>query len=73
MPRLAQEALPERLVLGEVRRKELQRDHAVEDELVREVDDAHPAAAEHPLDAVAEQLGCPVRRSVGALTCPLRR
>ena len=55
-PRLAQEALAEAHVLGEVRREQLQRDVAVEREIVGAIDDAHPAAAEQRLDPVAGEL-----------------
>ncbi len=55
-PRLAQEALPERRVAGELRRNQLQCDGPVESELGRSVHHAHPAAAEHALDPVAGEL-----------------
>ena len=55
-PRLGQEPLAERDVFGEVRREQLQRDVAVEREIVGAVDDAHPAAAEERLQPVAGKL-----------------
>ena len=60
-PRLAQEALPERHVLGQLRREQLQRDVAVEREIVGAVDDAHPAAADQRLDPIAGELGTDAR------------
>ncbi len=56
-PRLAQEALAERAVRGELRREQLQRDVAVEREIVRAVDDAHPTAPDDRLDPVPSELG----------------
>ena len=54
-PRLAQEALAEALVLGELGRDQLERDRPLEREVGRAVDDAHAAAADHLLDAVARE------------------
>ena len=51
-----QEALAERHVVGELRREQLQRDVSIEREVVRPVDDAHPAAAHQRLDAIAGEL-----------------
>ena len=50
---LAQEAGTERLVLGQLRRDQLQRDRALERQVDRPVDDAHAAAADQRLDPVA--------------------
>ena len=50
---LAAKAGAEDGVLAEVRVEDLQRDRALERQLRRLVDDAHPAAPEHRLDAVA--------------------
>jgi hypothetical protein len=52
-PRLPLEARDERGVLGELRSQDLQRDRALQRGLDRLVDDAHPAAAQHPLDLIA--------------------
>jgi predicted nucleic acid-binding Zn ribbon protein len=52
-PRLALEALAEIGVARAVGREDLQRDGPAEVELLRAVDDAHPAAADHGLDAAA--------------------
>ena len=60
-PRLAQEPLAEAHVLGQLRREDLQRDVAVEREVVGAVDDAHPAAAEQRLQPVAGQLRAETR------------
>ena len=59
--RLAQEALAERAIVGELGRDQLQRDGAVERELGRPVDDAHAAAADDAVDPVAGQLGSELR------------
>ena len=60
-PRLAQEALAERHVVGELRGEQLQRDVAVEREVVGAVDDAHAAAADQRLDPIAGELGADAR------------
>ena len=52
-PRLAQEALAEALVLGELGRDHLERDLAPETLLLGAVDRAHAAAADERLDVVA--------------------
>ncbi len=54
--RLAQEALAEAHVPGELGREELERDGAVEREVARAIDDAHSTAAEQRLDPVTGQL-----------------
>ncbi len=54
-PRLAQEPLPEVLVVGELRRQDLQRDPAPEVDVFRQIDDALAAAAQHRLDAVVAE------------------
>ena len=56
-PRLGEEALAERDVVGELRREQLQCDVTVEREVVSAVDDAHPAAAEQRLQPIAGKLG----------------
>jgi hypothetical protein len=55
--RLAQEAPPETVVVRQLGREQLERDVAAEPRVVRAVDDAHPAAAEQRVDAVARQDG----------------
>ena len=59
--RLAQEALSEAPVLGQLRCEQLEGDLAVERKVVGPVDDAHPAAAEQRLDPVAEELRADAR------------
>ena len=54
--RLADEAIAEVGVLGELRGDELQRDRAIEVELERSIDHPHAAAARDPQDAVAGEL-----------------
>ena len=54
-PGLLQEAAPEPLVLGELRRDQLQRDGALEAEVGRPVHHAHPAPAEERLHAIARE------------------
>ena len=56
-PRLAQEALPEGLVGGELGDDQLERHGALERELGRPVHDPHPAATDELLDPVARELG----------------
>ncbi len=55
--RLTQEAGPERLVIGEVRRQQLQGHPPPQAALIRQVDDAHPAAADDRLDPIGAELG----------------
>ena len=62
--RLAQEPLPELLVLSELGRQQLQRDMPVEPLVVGEVDDRHPTPTEHPLDPVAGDLGSDARVNI---------
>ncbi len=50
--RLAQEALGERARLRRLRQQQLDRDPLLQLEVGRGDDDAHPAGADHPLDAV---------------------
>ena len=52
-PRLAQEAGAEALVLGQLRRDQLERDGTLERQVGRPVDDAHAAAADQRLHPVA--------------------
>jgi hypothetical protein len=54
---LAQEPLPEPLVLGELRRQELEGDIALQARVMGAVDDAHATASDERLDPVAEELG----------------
>ena len=58
---LAQEPLPEGVVLGEAGVHQLQRHPSLEPEVVGEVDDAHPARAQQRLDPVAGELGADPR------------
>ena len=53
--RLAQEAAAEALVAGELGSNQLQRHRALERDVERAVDDAHPAAADDRLDPVAAE------------------
>ena len=53
--RLAQEPPPDRLVGHQGRGDDLQRDDAVERELARAIDDAHPPAPRHGLDPVPRE------------------
>jgi hypothetical protein len=52
-PRLAQKALAEALVRRQVVGEELERDAPAQPQVLGQVDDAHPAPAEQPLDPVA--------------------
>ena len=54
--RLAQEPLAEALVLGEFGREELQGNLPLQAQVLRQVDDAHPAPPEQTLDPVAGKL-----------------
>ena len=63
-PRLAQEALTEAAVLGELGRNDLQSDLATECQLLSTVNRAHPATADERLDLVAGKLAADHR--VGA-------
>ncbi len=54
-PRLAQEALPEALILGELGRDQLERDRPIEPRVDRPVDDAHPAAADLSFDPITAE------------------
>jgi hypothetical protein len=56
-PRLADESLAEPLVLGQLRREDLQGHLPLEPVVFGEVDDAHPAATEGAHDPVAGDLG----------------
>jgi hypothetical protein len=55
-PRLGLEARDRVRVLGVLGRDDLQRHGAVQVGIRRLVDDAHAAAVEHPLDAIAREL-----------------
>ena len=55
--RLAQEALAEGVVAGELGCDELERDGTIERELGRAVDDTHPTPADDVLDSIAGELG----------------
>ena len=59
--RLAEEAVAERLVLGEARGQQLERDLPLQPQVLGQVDDAHPAQAEQRLDPVAGELGADPR------------
>ncbi len=59
--RLAQEALPEMLVLGELGREQLERDAPLEGEVMSAVDDAHAAAPEQPVDPIPDELRADAR------------
>ena len=59
--RLAQEAVAERLVLGEARSEQLERDLPLEPQILGQVDDAHAAQAQQRLDPVAGELGADPR------------
>ena len=60
-PRLGQEPLPERHIVREMRRQQLQRDITIERKVPGAVDDAHPTAADQGLDAIAGELGADAR------------
>ena len=70
-PRLEQEPFAEAGVGGQLRGEQLQRDPAPEAQLLGEVDDPHPAAAQQRIDAVAGKLGSAVE--VGGELGHLRR
>src|SRR6266576_6767949 len=53
--RLGPQARAKSFICGELGGKELERDGAFEPQVLREVDDPHPAAAEHALDSIAEE------------------
>ena len=55
-PRFLQEPGPEHVVGGQLGRQHLQRDDAAQAEVLRLVDHAHPAAAEHRAHPVAREL-----------------
>ena len=57
---LAQEPFPEALVGGQLRGQQLQGHPALQAQLLGEVDDAHAAAAQQRVDAVAGKLGSAV-------------
>ena len=52
---LAQEPLAESSVVGELGREQLERRASLEADLLGQVDDAHPAPADQPLDPVARK------------------
>ena len=52
---LGQEAFPEFVVGGKLRRQELQRDEAAQDAVPREVYLAHAATTQQPVDLVARK------------------
>jgi hypothetical protein len=45
----------ETLVIGQLRRKELERDSALQAQVLRQIDDPHPATAEHLFDPITEE------------------
>ena len=53
---LADEALPERVVIGELGTEDLQRDLAAQSDVLGQVDDRHPSAADHPDHAMPREL-----------------
>ena len=53
--RLSQKTLPKPVVQGERRRQQLERHRTAQARVLAQVDDAHPAAAQQPLDPVPEQ------------------
>ena len=55
--RLAQEAVAERLVLGEAGSEQLERNPPLEPQIFGQVDDAHATPAEQRFDPVAGELG----------------
>ena len=55
--RLTKEALAERLVLGEARSEQLERNLPLEPQILGQVDDAHAAPAQQRLDPIAGKLG----------------
>ena len=55
--RLAQEAVTERLVLGEAGSEQLERNPPLEPQILGQVDDAHAAQAEQRHDPIAGELG----------------
>jgi hypothetical protein len=57
---LPEEALAEAGVARQLRRDQLQGDLPLEPEVLRQVDDAHPAPADHRLDPVTRQIGADV-------------
>ena len=59
--RLAQEAIAERLVLGEARSEQLEGDLPLEPQILGQVHDAHAAEAQQRLDPVAGELGADPR------------
>lgn len=56
-PRLVEEARPEPLVLAELGSEQLQRHPATQIQVRGAIDDAHPAPPDHPLEAIATELG----------------
>ena len=77
-PRLAYEAVAEGLVLGELRCQQFEGDSAAKVKVLRPVDDAHAAAADHLLYAIAGEpsanpgLGWHPRRLYTPATCGTR-
>ena len=59
--RLAQEAVAERLVLGEAGGQQLERNPPLEPQILGQVDDAHASPAEQRLDPVTGKLGADPR------------
>ena len=59
--RLAQEAVTERLVLGEARGQQLERNLPLEPQILGQVDDAHAAQAQQRLDPIAGKFGADPR------------
>ena len=59
--RLPQEAVAKRLILRKTGREQLQRHPPLEPQVLGQVDDAHPAEAQHRLDPVPGELGADPR------------
>jgi hypothetical protein len=59
--RLLEEAVPERVVLGEARSQQLERNPPLEPQILGQVDDAHAAPAQQRLDPIAGELGADPR------------
>ena len=60
-PGLAHETLTEGLVLAQLRREQLQRDLALERDVLRPIDDAHAAVPEQSVEAVTRKLSADTR------------
>ena len=63
-PRLAREALAEGLVLAQLWREQLERDRALERDVLRPVDDAHPPVPEQGVEAITREFVADTRDPV---------